>query len=687
MGQVATLLAVLRARILAAQTAGNSAVGNELDSVTRLRSLLQELDNLLKAPYAFTVFREKAVNFGMVVTYRQTWTPEHYQVGDLVKTIPLAPRETRRYTTKQVTKKSRTAKELEDNLRAGKTGADATARADREIVDRAQKNTNFKVTADGSFGTEANKIHATAEAGGDDTAFSQATKKNFHEAVLKSAQEYKHENRMEVETAEATETESTTFHELQNPNDELTVTYLFYELQRTYRVREKIHQVTPVILVANAVPAPNEIDDAWLVEHDWILRRVLLDDSFRAALDYLTQSFVGDELNLQILDNNAQAQRQVVDAIKAQVETQISVVERAQRDLATKIDTKSGLELTEGILGTVKRVFDPFGLTGTAVTGTAQGMETVADFAQESLDRAEREKAFLLDQLSAGTSALQIAVDKLAAATKEHFNRVSAIDRLRVHVKENILYYMQAIWNHEPPDQRYFRTFSTQAPVVEPKSTSGVIALSKSRDAVDGLMSETPALEAQLPIEDFEVKWHPLVEIADLDEVLGYKGNYAIYRLKENNYLTLHMMQNYLELSDEVQLRDPDDVANYTVSELQALATCMRKQNKTAYEAHREEIKQMIVDRLTSGRAEDDRVVVPTNSLYVEALVGTHPLLEDFKLLHRALDVKKVQGDVRHAELENVRLAARALKGNDDDPDIEKKIVIENGTGVIVPTD
>ena len=72
-------------------------------------------------------------------------------------------------------------------------------------------------------------------------------------------------------------------------------------------------------------------------------------------------------------------------------------------------------------------------------------------------------------------------------------------------------------------------------------------------------------------------------------------------------------------------------------------------------------------------------MIVPTSSLYIEALVGTHPLLEDFKLLHRALDVKKVQAEVRHAELENVRLAARALEGEYEDPDIEKKVVIENG--------
>ena len=78
--------------------------------------------------------------------------------------------------------------------------------------------------------------------------------------------------------------------------------------------------------------------------------------------------------------------------------------------------------------------------------------------------------------------------------------------------------------------------------------------------------------------------------------------------------------------------------------------------------------------------------IIPTTSLYIEALVGTHPLLEDFKLLHRAIDVKKVQAEVRHAELENVRLAACAAKGKDEDPDIEKKIIIEGGQPAVAVT-
>jgi hypothetical protein len=673
-----------------AVNAQNKALESTLPAVTRLQTLLKNMRDLLSTPYSFTVYAENSCNFGIMVTYRQTWEPEQYQVGDLVSTIPLAPRETRRYTSKQVTKKSRALKEIANNLNSVRTDIDTTGRADRDIVDRAENRTNFKVTADGSFGVDADKIHATAEGGGDSAKISETTKKDFHEAVLKSAHEYKQDNKTEVETSTSEETETTTYNEIQNPNDELTVTYLFYELQRTYHISEKIHQVVPVVLVANKVPAPHEIDDSWLIKNDWILRRVLLDDSFRSALDYLTKSFVGDELNLQILDNNVKAQRQVVDTIKAQVAAQISVVQAAQSDLSTKMDVQGGLAFTEGILNTVKNVFDPLHLTGQTATGTSEGAKAIATYAQETLDRAEREKIRLLDQLGMATTALQTAVDKLAAATKEHYDKVAEIDRLRLHVKENILYYMQAIWNHEPPDQRYFRVFEIKVPVPVPISGATNIAVPLTRPAspVADALRQREAAHLKMPMPQVEIQWKPLVEIADLDNVLGYKGNYAIYRLKENNYLTLHMMQDYLELSDEFTIRDPDDFANYTVDQLQELATCLYKSKKDVYTQHKDEIKQWMIDRLTSGRPEDDRVIVPTKSLYIEALVGTHPLLEDFKLLHRALDVKKVQGEVRHAELENVRLAARALEDKLEDPDIDKKIVIEGGdVDSVIPGD
>ena len=67
----------------------------------------------------------------------------------------------------------------------------------------------------------------------------------------------------------------------------------------------------------------------------------------------------------------------------------------------------------------------------------------------------------------------------------------------------------------------------------------------------------------------------------------------------------------------------------------------------------------------------------------IEALPGKHPVMEDFKLAHRALDVKKVQADVRSQELENLRRAARVLGGDLTDPRVDKNITITGGNPAV----
>jgi hypothetical protein len=665
---------------------GTGAPVATIPGAARLSRLIEEIERRLNERYAFHVFADRSVNWGMMVTYRQTWTPEQYQVGDLLSTIPLAPRETRRYTTKRVVKKTRAVKEVEDSLRTTRSETSGTSRVEREIVDKAQAKTNYDLTAHGSMGGEGYQADATAKVGGEQATQSEKAKKHFHEAVLKSAMEYKQQHRTEIDTSASEESEETTFHEITNPNDELTVTYMFYELQRTYRISEKIHQLTPVVLVANEVPAPHAIDDAWLTTHDWILRRVLLDDSFKPALEYLTKSFTGAEINLQILSTNAKAQKQIADSIKSQIERQLKRIEVDEKKLADAVRSHVDTEKATDVANNIKRIFDPLGLTGKAGEGMVAAEQTMVDYLQETFDRAEREKARLLDQLGVATTALQAAIDKLSAATREHFDRIAEIDRLRLHVKQNILYYMQAIWNHEPPDQRFFRVYNieVQVPVLD---TAGVTLPVKQLppNVVNALRGKMAEAGVSMEVPSFTMKPKKLVEIADLDTVLGYKGNYAIYALNENNFVTLNMMQDYLEVSEVVKLRDPDEFSNYTVEELQNLARCMYKDNANRFTTeYRDQFKELIIKRLTSGRAEDDRVIVPTDSLYIEALVGTHPLLEDFKLIHRALDVKKVQAETRRAELENIRLAARALEGDREDPDIEKKIVIESDTKQLV---
>ena len=673
----------------ATTTTANRGVpaANHLGGSTRLYELLTKLEKLIEERYAFDVFAPNSINFGVMVTYRQKWVPQNYQVGDLVSTIPLAPKEMRRYTTRKVTKKTRATKELEEQLQTRRTESGDTARVESEIIAKAEEKTNFNITAQESFGGDDTfKIASTQAFGGDQSKQSQRVKKDFRENVMKAAQEFKQQNRLEIDTSESTELEDTTFHEIQNPNDELTVTYLFYELQRTYRISERIHKLTPVILVANDVPAPHEIDDAWLLKHDWILRRTVLDDSFRPALDYLRDSFVGAEVNLRLLEANVAVNRNVVVMVQQQIKLQNALLQREELDVLEAVQELGQSQQEQGMVDIVKRIFDPIGITGNADTGAVSAAEAMVDYARESRDRADREKARLLAQLEVAMSALQASVDKLSAAVKEHYDMVAEVDRLRVHVKTNILYYLQAIWSHEPPDQRYFRLYDLDVPVITPKTPTAPVTVGHRSTAIDALRGRETGF-ASFSIPDVEVKKKKLVEVADLDTVLGYKGNYTILPLRENNLLTFHMLQDYVELDGQAILRDPDELGEYTIAEIEELAACLHEKDPALYAKHRKELKQMLTERLRSGYSEDELVVVPTSSLYVEALVGTHPLLEDFKLLHRSLDVKRAQADVRHIELENLRLAARALEGEREDPDIERKIVVEGVANPDIPTD
>jgi len=657
----------------------------------RLTELLEKIRDILSTKrYVFDVFAPGSYNFGVMVTYRQTWEPQNYQTGDLVSTIPLAPKEVRRYTTRAVTKKSRARKEVENNLVTRRSEASDTERVDSEIVKSAQDRTNFNLTASETFGAKDSfSIQAGQQQGGDTSKSSSKTKKDFHESVRKSAQEFRAEHRIEVNTSDSWETELTTAQEIQNPNDELTVTYAFWELQRQYRITEAIHSITPVVLVANDVPAPHELDDAWLIEHDWILGRVILDDSFRPALDYLRTSFVGAEINIRLLTTNVNSSRQLVQDLKAQIQGQDKFLAARELDIKTALDALNAQQRADSGFNLMKGIFDPAGITGKADPGAADAAQTQVDYAKAARDLAERERERLMSRLDLAVSALQAAVDKLSTAIREHYDNLAQVDRLRVHVKDNVLYYMQAIWSHEPPDQRFFRLY--EIPIVEPMADTSGVNVPVTNTSVDDLrkLLEGSGKTAKLPMPKVHFEIRKLVDIADLDDPLGYKGNYAIFPLKQNNILTLHMMQDYLELSDELRLRDPDAFSDLTVEDIGEFARCLRATDTEAYGRLLPKIRDELIARYTAGEAADDLVVVPTNSLYIDAIVGTHPLLEDFKLIHRALDVKKVQADVRHQELENIRLSSRALKGNEEDPDVDRSIVVTSRRPptVTVPAD
>jgi len=685
----------------------------------RLSKLLYELGKALNEPYAFDVFAKYSYNFGLMLTYRQKWEPGAYQAGDLVSTIPLAPGESRKYSKKINIKKTRSEKEIEKSMSSSSYQSSETSRAEADIMNKTSSATNFKMSASGSFNIGIGSIDSSTEFSTNQALESITNKKEFHEATLKAAQEYKLERSMEVDTSSAVETEETNSGEISNPNNEITVTYLFYELQRRYLITEFLYRARPVILVALDVPAPHEIDEAWLIQYQWIISRVLLDDSLRSALNYLISGFAGDEVSIEIIKAHWEEQRNTLLKLEGTVTSQLTLRDNlrdflAQSQLQEKInDAKTPFDVANFLFNPYQ---DKAAALGDLATKAEKKdvMEANRDAAETRLKYVEQALADAQEKYRQSSGAFQEATKQYAAAMQNQFSRHVAIDQLRVHVKQNILYYMQAIWSHKVSDQLFFELYKLPIDCPEPEDAEmnfEVVDENENEVIADGLFHNrifssrisASTLEARLPKPSSTWDQHELVEMADLDNPLGFKGNYIIFPLKEHCYLTQWMLTQFI---DEFTngIKDPDSIRHFLESfddlwegtyknpdgTKNALGTATVKFEKEDYD--QAALKKKLEEYVSTARRITDEIIVPTGQLFIEALPGSHPLLEDFKLLHRIEDVRKVKAEVRHAELENLRLAARLFANQDDpakdnlleDPDIEKKIIVEGNAGVNV---
>src|SRR5262249_271719 len=179
--------------------------------------------------------------------------------------------------------------------------------------------------------------------------------------------------------------------------------------------------------------------------------------------------------------------------------------------------------------------------------------------AKDAYERAAKQEKEIQARLERETTALTALTETYTKNLSDHLNRKTQIDRLRVHLKSNIMYYMQAIWSHEPPDQRFFRLHQVRVPKLKGKTRYTVVA---DQDAIpkagDWITPHKVIVKCQL---DSVLEYEPLEEVADLDTLLGFKGNYMMFPLKASNVLTDFMMIPYLDAV--MGIRDPDLLGNW----------------------------------------------------------------------------------------------------------------------------
>jgi hypothetical protein len=671
------------------------------DDYYTLHKTLRELHNRINSNYEFTVFaadkNHHSVNFGLLNTYRQEMAPLNYQAGQLIKTIPLSPKEERKYSVKTTRTLKQATKEARKNNSVLKSEQRSTTRVEAEIMEKAQNKTNFGLNTDGTFNIGISKGKSTTTFGVEALQESSGSRKDLREALLSAVQEYSDEMNYQVDAEETMSSEYNESGTISNPSEEKTATFLFYQLQRRYRVSEQLYRVLPVVLVAQEVPAPHQITESWVIAHDWILNRHLLDDSFRKALQYLANKSVGDDFALRELRKNLRQQRNLVDTLRLELSVASNQARNRYRALENLIEKRIVEESDESTDGFLSDVGDFFG-GGGQDPEAAKARELAAKDAHQYMVEKQEKAAAALRQEMGGLHALTAEYNK---TLRDHLDNETCVKRLLVHLRNNIFYYMQAIWSMEPPDQRFLRLHKVQVPQLElstlpdpnnPNATipdrSYQVQVLASEDIfetlrVPGTTKHKAFMSGRLQqITEFK----PLVEVADLDNLLGFKGNYMIFPLKEHNALTEFMAAPYVDAAFGAM--DPDELSNVNLSDYGKYVCCLHEKLPPAkFEALKPKLKKWLELLLSDPLRNGDEVVVPTDSLFIEVLTGTHTLLENFKLRHRELDVYKVQEEVRKAGLEALRLASRLINGEREDPDIEKKIVIKGNAGPVIDVD
>jgi hypothetical protein len=640
----------------------------------RFDDLLDYLDDLSaqrRSNYPFSPFATDgdgpAVTYGLVLGYRQRWEPRGYQAGELVRSIPLAPKSTIKYSTRRKRVRSYSEKRTQASESAYSSEEQDVTRDVAKIVKETKLNTSLSLTHEAGGGVPGVGSGSTSTVWNVGAARdSSSTKELFREETRKQTEAHKQSSSLELTVATTDELEVEETSEVSNPNDELVVTYLFYELQRRFLVSEHLHRVTPVVLVAQPLPAPSSLDSVWLARHDWIVRRVLLDRSLAPALEYAVSG--------KILADKGRAEE-----LEAALEQQRAVVEAVKRDLVD-LSSENLLPDPENVwqLWRVHEYDEKYGYAW------RDDEDKVRDvFGDEVADRLAQRKRTIETReadLKRELGNLERATSAYVEAFSRYAREAIQLERLLLHVKDNVIYYMQAIWEHESRDQRYLRlrhvsvpevtgtvTYRLEPPDRPPRAPTfhppvGVTATSRLR--VTG---------------DVE-----LGDVADLAAPLGFVGNAMVLPVMRWSRLVEFLMVPFACALTGVN--NPDDTGNMTLSEVEALVCCL-KENLPArdFNALKPLIDAAWEARIDDPRPDAEELMVPTGSLFIEALPGGHPVLEDFKLFHRALDVQQVMADLVGKQLEQLRLGARIIGDELDDPNVDRKINVLGNVGV-VPT-
>ncbi|MFA6093283.1 MAG: hypothetical protein WCU88_10380 [Elusimicrobiota bacterium] len=686
--------------------------------------LLSDWDptNSLPRRYPFDAYIAGTVNYGLRLVFRQTWSPLGIQPGEIVRTIPLGPKQIIKVSTR-FTRRDKTARSTE-TLRSTETSreeSDASKDAS-EVIQEASEKSKWDVEGSASAGWGWGSASMKASAGGESASSSKETKSHLNETMEKTASKMRSESKVVVSTEGETNFEETSSSELVNPNEEISITYVYTRLQRQYEIQTRLAEVATVVFVAEELPRPEEIDEDWIQRYGWILAQNLLDASF------------ADDLG--------------------EVRNRIPPQTDAERDVDEKIaglmdQFKSGLPNYSSLVGTLPDIFKT---PQDAYEREIERKRTRTDQERLYKLRLNRFRQHIIDNVLHYCRAIWSAEDpeqrmlrfsNIQAPIEWKFVATGPRDAVGnvpgKYIAEKLRPLAEvvnpagpigfagnyAIYNLRPSQL----TDEGLLPLRQLRATyakTAVVAV-RTSGAGDAIITQALADVPLRPQTAYTVRYQTGLLVVtrppDAGEPSGADGTVEVLKSPyaageplrfEGVKLVLDVMDGStgmregdtwsITLQPTPILEDPDyraycwretlpprsqeeavfsdellaDMADY----VPALATAFEADpGADTWENLGDGTKQLVRDRYLDYlflRENTRRFLLETNNLLLDLDAGASPALEDFKRLHRYVDVLKALEEKERLRLENVRrqdlITARKL----GDPDIERVTVVES---------
>ena len=240
------------------------------------------------------------------VRYRQEWCSLGYNRGDLIRSIPLAADARKEIVVKtwRVRKERREENEsVEENISNEYIGDEKWSLAvQKQTSVELNQSLDANLKASGDVTIPVKKVPVKVGAEGGASSSTDVNVKNTvtetEEAIknttVKAANSLKSLVSSSVETSEERGFESTVTDTLVNPNKCHSLTYHFFEIIESFRVRTRVEELAPFVMLP--LPYPN-VTKEWLLCHECLLRKHLpcsdLYSGFGAAKRILANERLG----------------------------------------------------------------------------------------------------------------------------------------------------------------------------------------------------------------------------------------------------------------------------------------------------------------------------------------------------------------------------------------------------------